>query len=74
MIQMSAECNCKVQRSMTHMSNTQDVKNNNTHNAQDRNISMQPNKDIFYKLNRVDNLVEAERFRTHATKFLIHAP
>ena len=47
MIQMSAEWNCIVHRSMTHMSNTQDVKNNNTHNAQDHNISCNLTKTIL---------------------------
>ena len=33
MIQMSAECNCKVQHSMTHMGDTQAVEHNNTHST-----------------------------------------
>ena len=47
MTQMSVEWNCIVHRSMTHMSNTQDVKNNNTHNAQDHNISCNLTKTIL---------------------------
>ena len=47
MTQMSVEWNCIAHRSMTHMSNTQDVKNNNTHNAQDHNISCNLTKTIL---------------------------
>ena len=66
---------------MTHMRNTQDVEQQ--YNEQDHNISMQPNKEIFYKLNRVDDVVEAGRFELmlnwtnrwlHKEEFHKHAP